>query len=91
MLEDAAERALTAITHLSTVETDNPSAGPAGLSIDADDLVALCASCKHVRTEANGWISIEAYLQDAHQKWVTHTLCETCATDARAALYAVEA
>jgi hypothetical protein len=86
MLAIAAENALAAIARLSAVDTNSPST-TARLSIDANDLVALCASCKQVRAEDGSWTSIEGYLQDAHQKWVTHSL-ELCAADAQSALHA---
>jgi hypothetical protein len=87
MLAIAAENALAAIARLSAVNPNSPST-TARLSIDANDLVGLCASCKQVRAEDGSWTSIEAYLQDAHQQWVTHSLCDACAADAQSALRA---
>ncbi len=91
MLEDAAAQALAAITRLGGVETESSSGMPALVSIDPDDLVVLCASCRGVRTSDGNWISIESYLHQANQTWVSHSLCEVCAAHTRAALRAAPA
>jgi hypothetical protein len=57
MLAIAAENALAAIARLSAVNPNSPST-TARLSIDANDLVAPCASCKQVRAEDGSWTSI---------------------------------
>ena len=86
MLEEAAERALAAITELGSVATDTSQLLQERMEIDAAELVAMCASCKRVRSDDDGWLSIEDYMRRVCKKWVTHGLCDTCAEETRAAL-----
>ena len=78
MLEEAGERVLAAITELGSVATDTSRLLQERMEIDAAELVAMCASCKRVRSDDDSWLSIEAYMQQVREKWVTHGLCDTC-------------
>ncbi len=85
MLEEAAEEALAAVAELASAGVDTGQMLREGMPADAE-LVAMCASCKRVRTDKGGWASVEAYLQTVSHKMVTHGLCEPCAASTRAAL-----
>lgn len=42
-------------------------------------LIAICASCKSIRTEAGDWHRLERYLTDHTDALLTHGICEACA------------
>jgi PAS domain S-box-containing protein len=41
-------------------------------------LLPLCSWCKRIRTEADEWQTLEAYLEDVSESRVTHGMCPDC-------------
>ncbi|MEX2048022.1 MAG: PAS domain-containing protein [Gemmatimonadota bacterium] len=41
-------------------------------------LLPLCSWCKKIRTEADEWQTLEAYLEDVSESHVTHGMCPDC-------------
>lgn len=41
-------------------------------------LLPLCSWCKKIRTEADEWQTLEAYLEDVSKSRVTHGMCPDC-------------
>lgn len=45
-----------------------------------EGLLAMCSSCKRIRSKDDVWEPVEAYLQRRGEVSVTHGLCPECAT-----------
>lgn len=40
--------------------------------------IPICASCKQVRVEPDGWVQVERYVCDHSEAQFSHTICPPC-------------
>jgi PAS domain S-box-containing protein len=44
-----------------------------------DELGSICGSCKRIRTQSTGWMSVESFLEDVYGMDFNHGICSECA------------
>jgi hypothetical protein len=44
-----------------------------------EGILPICASCKRIRDESNGWHSIESYIHEQSDARFSHGICPDCA------------
>lgn len=42
-------------------------------------LLPVCASCKRIRDDVGGWVSMEKYISERSEAQFTHSICDVCA------------
>ena len=42
-------------------------------------LLPVCASCKRIKDDAGGWVSMEKYISERSDAQFTHSICDVCA------------
>lgn len=42
-------------------------------------LLPVCASCKRIRDDGGGWVSMEKYISERSDAQFTHSICDICA------------
>lgn len=42
-------------------------------------LLPVCASCKRIRDDGGGWVSMEKYISERSDAQFTHSICDVCA------------
>lgn len=42
-------------------------------------LLPVCASCKRIRDDRGGWVSMEKYITERSDAQFTHSICDICA------------
>lgn len=42
-------------------------------------LLPVCASCKKIKDDARGWVSMEKYISERSDAEFTHSICDECA------------
>jgi len=42
-------------------------------------LLPVCASCKRIKDDGGGWVSMEKYISERSDAQFTHSICDVCA------------